>query len=130
MQKRDATKEKLARLVGNTWNVRTRSRMVFYECICVCTYLYVCMPRESSVMNLKSQDCIRLARPHTSFEIVSRFVKNKVPVTNILEASRIGRRPRERQGEKEPKEETERKKEGDLGSDASRERVPFLPARE
>jgi len=47
-----------------------------------------------------------------------------------LEASCIGRRPRERRGEKEAKEETKRKKEGDLGSNASRERVPFLLARE
>ncbi|EGI63704.1 hypothetical protein G5I_07942 [Acromyrmex echinatior] len=102
MQKRDATKEKLARLVGNAWNVRTRSRTIFCECVCVYTYLYVCMfasgkhcalrkskrrateailitrvPRESSVMNLKSQDCTRLAQPHTSFEIVNK--RNKAP---------------------------------------------------
>ena len=44
MQKRDrATKEKLARLVGNAWNVRTRSRTVFCECVRVYTNLYACM---------------------------------------------------------------------------------------
>lgn len=40
MQKRDATKEKLARLVGNAWNMRTRSRTVF--CACVCVYIRIC----------------------------------------------------------------------------------------
>ncbi|KYM86415.1 hypothetical protein ALC53_04115, partial [Atta colombica] len=30
------------------------------------------VPRESSVMNFKSQDCTRLTRPHTSFEITSK----------------------------------------------------------
>jgi len=50
MQKRDATKEKLARLVGNAWNVRTRSRTVFCECVCVYTYLYVCMLRPVSTV--------------------------------------------------------------------------------
>ncbi|EGI63705.1 hypothetical protein G5I_07943 [Acromyrmex echinatior] len=60
----------------------------------------------------------------------SRYVVGKMARGEELEASRTGCRPRERRREKEPKEETERKKEGDLGSNASRQRVPFLAARE